>query len=184
MPYRERASDGRRATREVLVSLVTLPFLTAGCGGGSSSNSNVTRFRPGIAVILHAVFDPSSPDKIARHASYSAWVELENDHTLDLAVRQSEAAARHALRQYQAGAPETRPTVDDPAWGTAVRRVERIRNVTLAWYHLPRSADEKAVKRSLQFRARTRPGGDYTTLWVMPGTYVDPDATAATAPAR
>jgi hypothetical protein len=181
LPIRNRASVGK-TLEKALAGLLGLLLLGAGCGG-RTSDSNGAPFRPGIAAIPHAAFDPSWADKIALRARYGAWVELENEHTLDLAVWPSQSAAEHALAQYRAGGANTRPGADRP-WPHVVRRVERITNVTLAWYHSPTSADEVAVKGALRFRGATKRGRDYTTFWVIPGTLIDPDATAATAPAR
>lgn len=150
-----------------------------------SSKGNT--FKPGVVAIVHALFDPSSADQIARHASYAAWVELnkerQNTPTLDLAVWPSRSAAIRALVEYRAGGPKTRPRVQ-AAWPHNVRRVERIRNVTLAWYRAPTIADERTVRDALRFSRGPREKHDYTTLWVIPGTLIDPDATAATGAAR
>lgn len=193
----EETLPPERAGRRLwLAALVTLLLLASGCGGGRPSKTNGSEFRPGVVAIPHAFFDPSEVDTIARRARYSAWIELDVEsvqqilksgkqevRTLDLAVWPSRSAARRALAQYRAGGPNTRRHTEDVPLPRKVRRVERIRNVTLAWYYLPTTGDEKAVKGALRFKGGTNGGHDYTALWVMPGTLIDPDATAATAPA-
>jgi hypothetical protein len=154
----------------------------SGCGG----EAKVTTFSPGVVAIPHALFLPSSADEIALGASYGAWVELNKEsqdaHTLDLAVWPSRSAAMHALAQYRAGGPNTRPRVNT-GWLRTVQKVEAIRNVTLAWYDRPTIADERVVTRALRFSGGSKRGRDYTTLWVIPGTTIDADASAASGPA-
>jgi hypothetical protein len=178
---------------------VLVVALTAACGSdnhqlGSVKNAGVVNHQhgsvvknPGVVAIPHALFDPSSADAIARRASYSAWVELdkqrENPPTLDLAVWPSRSAAMHALAEYRRGGPKTRPLASS-GWPHRVRRVEQIRNVTLAWFQPPTIAYEKAVRGALRFSGERGGNHDYTTLWLIPGTRIDADATAATGAAR
>src|SRR5262249_29997131 len=56
-----------------------------------------------------------------------------------------------AVELYRAGGPDTRPEEPNPAWPKVLRRVDRIRNVTFAWYSRPTSADEAAVRNALYF---------------------------------
>jgi hypothetical protein len=51
-------------------------LLAPGCAVASSSAPTLKEFQPDVVAIPHALFDPSAADKIARRASYSAWVEL------------------------------------------------------------------------------------------------------------
>jgi hypothetical protein len=186
-------SNLRRLARIAAPVLWLLPaaagvVLAAGCGG-LAVDSKPSKFRPGVAAIPHALFDPSAADELASDASYAAWVELNvawgPQHTLDLAVWSNQAAAKRALAQYRGGGAKTRPLLEgNGGWPRKVRRVERIQNVTLAWYHLPTAADERAVKGALRFGGGGKSVHNYTTLWVMPGTVIHPDATAATGPAR
>jgi hypothetical protein len=173
------------------MSLPVIVVLTAGCGGTPAATTRATmpattRFKPGIVALPHVAYDPSVVDQIARSASYSAWIDPEDEHVLDLAVWPSRLAAEHALRQYRAGGPKTYP--DRSVLGTGfpykVRKVERLKNVTLAWYRSPTKADESEVRHSLRFHTAQIPRGTYTTLWAIPGTDIEPDATAATVPAR
>jgi hypothetical protein len=166
--------------------LVAALLVLSGCGGGSSGKS---KSRPQIAVgpriawIPGARFDPSSVDKIARRGRYSAWVQLEGDgHVCDLAVWPSQSAAKHAVERYRAGGPDTRPlgsgsyVGSPPAGGypVVVRRIDRIRNVTLAWYSRPTSADEAAFRGALRFQGGNRTAGDYTGIWAIVGAHIEP----------
>jgi hypothetical protein len=108
-------------------------------------------------------------------ATAPGWCSTRNSKT--------QSAANRALAEYRGGGPKTRPLVP-AAWPHHIRRVERIRNVTLAWYQLPTRADETAVRGALRFSGGSKRAHDYTTLWVIPGTLIDPDASAATGAAR
>jgi hypothetical protein len=145
----------------------------------------MTQFNPHIVALPHVSYDPSIADEIVRRATYSAWIDLEDEATLDLGVWPSRVAARRALRQYRAGGPKTYP--DRGVLGTGfpykVRKIERVKNVTLAWYRLPTKPDEDEVRRALNFKRTHVSPGIYRTLWAMPGTTIEPDATAATAAA-
>jgi hypothetical protein len=171
-----------RSPTKLLAPLAVLLLGAPSCGGGAGQSNPVT-FRPRVAAIPHTAYDPAWADPIAGNAVYATWVDLPNEHTLDLAVWPSRHAARHALARYRAGGRDTRPRAER-GWAHTLRRVERIRNVTLAWYHVPTRADKTAVMSSLQFARGTRGSRRYTALWLLPGTAIDPDATAATAPAR
>jgi hypothetical protein len=176
----------RRSAR-VFLGLVVPPIAVAtisGCG----DEPKVTAFNPGVVAIPHALFLPASADGIALGASYFAWVELNKEsqeaHTLDLAVWPSRSAALHALAQYRAGGPKTRPRGLGTGWPRTVEKVEAIRTVTLAWYAWPTLADERVVTRALRFSgSSSKRGRDYTALWVIPGTTIDADASAAAGPA-
>jgi hypothetical protein len=157
----------RRSAR-VFLGLVVPPIAVAtisGCG----DEPKVTAFNPGVVAIPHALFLPASADEIALGASYFAWVELNKEsqeaHTLDLAVWPSRSAALHALAQYRAGGPKTRPRGLGTGWPRTVEKVEAIRTVTLAWYAWPTLADERVVTRALRFSgSSSKRGRDYTAL--------------------
>jgi hypothetical protein len=176
----------RRCAR-VFVGLVA-PAIAVATISGCSGEPKVATFQPNFVAIPHALFDPSSADNIAQGARYSAWVELNvawgPQHTLDLAIWRNQAAAKRALAQYRQGGPRTRPRLECVGcWPRKVRRLERVRNVTLAWYNRPTPADERVVKRALRFSGGSKRGRDYTTLWLIPGTTIVPDASAGTGPA-
>jgi hypothetical protein len=178
----------KNSARKTLAGVAAVLLLAPGCAVGSSSAPTLKEFQPDVVAIPHALFDPSAADKIARRASYSAWVELNvawgPQHTLDLAVWPNQAAARHALGQYRARGAETHPVLDNKAWPRKLRRVQRVRNITLAWYNQPSPADERAIKRALRFSGGAKAAHEYTALWLIPGTLIAPDATAATGSAR
>jgi hypothetical protein len=166
----------------IAISLAAILLLTPGCVGRTRGDATIRHFTPGIVALPHVSYEPSVADQIAHGASYSAWIDLEDEATLDLAVWPSRLAATRALRQYRAGGPKTYP--DRSVLGTGfphqVRKVERLKNVTLAWYRLPTKGDENEVRHALRFQTAHTLGGIYTALWVIPGTTIDPDATAAT----
>jgi hypothetical protein len=92
----------------------------------------------------------------------------------------SGAAAARAFQQYQAGGPSTQlQSVAAQLNILPVRRAERIRNVTLAWYYEPTNADEAALRSALHFHARRGGELDYTGLWAIPGALIDPSASAS-----
>jgi hypothetical protein len=170
------------------LATVCLVFVAPGCLFSKSLNPKAPEFRPGIVALPHADYDPGVVDRIARSATYSAWIALNtesSERTLDLAVWPSRPAATRAVAEYLKGGPRTYP---DASLGTGfphrVRRLERVRNVTLAWYSLPSPADERAIKGALRFNSSAKTRGDYTELWALPGTAISADATAATGPAR
>jgi hypothetical protein len=170
------------------LAAVCLVFVAPGCVLSKSVNPKATVFRPGIVALPHADYEPGVVDRIARSATYSAWIALNtesSERTLDLAVWPSRLAATKAVAEYRKGGPRTYP---DASLGTGfphrVRRLERVRNVTLAWYSLPSPADERAIKGALRFNGGAKTKGDYTALWALPGTAISADATAATGPAR
>jgi hypothetical protein len=180
-----RGSEDDRGWHWIAIGLVSILLLTPGCLGRNPVEATTPHFSPGMVAVPHVSYDPSIADQIARGASYSAWIDLEDEETLDLAVWPSRLAATRALRQYRAGGPKTYP--DRGVLGTGfpyhVRKVERLKNVTLAWYRLPTPKDENEVRHALRFRTVHTVRGDYKALWVIPGTRIDPDATAATGPA-
>jgi hypothetical protein len=142
-----------------VAALIVTPLVLAACGGRSSGkpsvsrNSNPFALSPLVSAIPGALFDPSSVDKIARAGSYSAWVRLDDEQVADLAVWQSATAARRAVQRYRAGGPDTRPVTGGGPYGAArtVRRVDRVRNVTLAWYTQPKRIDETTFRDALLF---------------------------------
>jgi hypothetical protein len=163
--------------------------VTPGCGGAGApaggAPAGATQFNPGIIAMPHVSYDPSTADQVARGASYSAWIDLADETTLDLAVWSSRLAATRALRQYRAGGPKTYP--DRGVLGTGfpfrVRKIERLKNVTLAWYRRPSKADENEVRHALRFHTARGLPRIYTALWAIPGTTIDPDPTAGTTAA-
>jgi hypothetical protein len=168
-------------SRWVAIGVAGILLLTPGCRGKATGR----RFNPGIVALPHVACDPSVVDEIARGANYSAWVDLEDEDTLDLAVWPNRLAATQALRRYRAGGPETYPdrALLGTGWPYHVRKGERLKNVTLAWYGLPTASDEHEVRHALRFRTAPTPRGDYKALWVIPATTIEPDATAATGAA-
>jgi hypothetical protein len=164
-----------------LGALLVLTSLLTGCRGSSSSkpsnpaSAGVVVSTPHIEMIPGAVFDASSADRIARTARYGAWVRLRDEHVLDLAVWPSVQAAQNAAKRYAAGGRATRPRLHNPAWPRVVRRLERVRNVTLAWYTEPTKADQSGVRRALRFHVGQRRTGAYTGIWAISGATIDPD---------
>jgi hypothetical protein len=176
-----RSRDGSWSWHWIAIPLAAILLLTPGCG----TSADATDFNPGIVALPHVSYDPSIVDAIARGASYSAWIDPENEHVFDLAVWPNRKAAAHALGQYRAGGPKTYP--DRSVLGTGfpyqVRKVERLKNVTLAWYRLPTQADETEVRHALRFEKAHISRRIFTALWLISGTTIDPDATAASAAA-
>jgi hypothetical protein len=167
-----------------LIWLAAILLLTSACDGGTSANA--THVNPGVVALPHWSYYPSVVDAIAQGASYSAWVDPEDEDTLDLAVWPSRLAAAHAIRRYRAGGTPTYPdrSVLGTGWPYKVRKLERLKNVTFAWYRLPTRADKNEVRHALRFQTPPIPRGIYTALWLSRGIDIDPDATAATGPAR
>jgi hypothetical protein len=129
-----------------------------------------------ISFIPHSLFDPGSADKIARRSRYSAWVRLGNDHTADVGVWPSRSAAVQAVRIYRKRGPDTKP-LDAPPWPGRVVRVDRFKNVTVAWYTRPTRGDRAAFKRALLVPH----GGDqYTRLSIIPRALMDASTSGST----
>jgi hypothetical protein len=65
-----------------------------------------------------------------------------------------------------------------------VRRSDRIKNVTLAWYYEPSRADEVTITHALYHHTGRSVETLYTGLWAIPGALIDPQASAATGAAN
>jgi hypothetical protein len=124
-------------------------------------------------------FDPGYADRVARRARYAAWVVLGNEHTADVAVWASRPAAVQAVRLYRKGGPDTRPGGKPPVSGR-VARVDRLENVTVAWYTRPTRGDTAAFKRALLV---PHGGAQYTRLWTIPGALMESTALGGTGDA-
>jgi hypothetical protein len=57
--------------------------------------------------------------------------------------------------------------------------VDRIENVTLAWYNRPTPTDETLVRRSLRFRTGRGDDHEFTGIWAIRGAFINPQSTAA-----
>jgi hypothetical protein len=134
-----------------------------------------------ISFIPGSLFDPRSADKIARRSRYATWVRLEDEHTADVAVWASNQEAIQAMKTYRLRSQSSRP-IDPGQYPTRLKVVDRIGNVTVAWYVRPTRHDRAAVKAALLV-----PGGgaQYTRLWAIPGALMDAGtASASIASAR
>jgi hypothetical protein len=130
-----------------------------------------------ISAIPGASIDPNDADATARRGMYSAWVALADDHVADVAIWPSLSAAKSAVKRYRAGGPDARPPRTIWAWPHVLRRVDRIRNVTLAWYTPPSKADEAAFRIALRVGSVARGQHDYRRMWAIPGVFFDPNVT-------
>jgi hypothetical protein len=122
-----------------------------------------------VSFIAGALFDPRSADKIARRSRYAAWVRLHDDYTADIAVWPSLADAMRAAKRYQSAGRQSRP-INAGSYPTRLVQIDRIRNVTIAWYVHPTDADKKAVKTALLAPVG---GTGYSRLWAIPGAVMD-----------
>jgi hypothetical protein len=176
----------RRAVVAASITSLALPFAVWGLvalssGGGSRCSGNratgpvrrptfvLPRVVQRISFIAGAELDPGPADEIARRSRYAAWVKLYDDHTADIAVWPSLAAAMRAARRYEPAGRQSRP-INVPGWPTRLVRIERIRNVTIAWYTRPTNADKRAVKTALLVPVGST---EYSRLWAIPGAVMD-----------
>jgi hypothetical protein len=128
-----------------------------------------------ISFIPGTLFDPSPVDKIARRSRYATWVRLRNEHTADIAVWPSVAAAKQAMTEYETGGPDSRP-IHPGAYPTRLVRADRIENVTIAWYAHPSGSDKAALRGALLVSVG---GEQYTRLWAIPGALMDASTASA-----
>jgi hypothetical protein len=148
---------------------------SAGAADGhpaSAVSAGVVVSEPHIATLPGTTFDASSADRIARTARYGAWVRLPDEHVLDLAVWPNQEAAKHAVRRYNGGGLDTRPAPS--AYSHVLRRIDRIRNVTLAWYYRPTKSDQRTVRGALHFGPAYSRGHQYVGVWAISGATMDP----------
>jgi hypothetical protein len=130
-----------------------------------------------------AAFYPAIVDSIAAGGDYSAWIRLTNDqHVVDIAIWPDQRTAAKAVERYRAGGPDTRPADTDLSNPHTLRLVQRVRNVTLAWYQRPTFQDEIALRQALVFaRVKERAPTLYTSLSAIPGALIDPTTADANA---
>jgi hypothetical protein len=132
-----------------------------------------------ISFIRGALFDPSSADKIARQSLYAAWIRLADEHTADIAIWPSRAGGVQAVKRYETRGPQTRP-INPGSYPLRLVRVDRIRNVTIAWYARPTPGDRAAFRSALFV---SRGGTEYTRLWAIPGALMDSSTASASVQA-